>query len=89
MFLRRRAAAGEVGIAQALLSNPQVLIMDEPTAGLDHRSASTSGVCSTNWAGTGWCCCPPILSLTWRESPPDHPAAAGERSSGRIAPRHI
>ena len=46
--MQKRAA-----IARAILHQPDVLLLDEPEAGLDQESVSILGTLLTDWTGSG------------------------------------
>ncbi len=49
-----------LGVAQALIGNPKLLIVDEPTAGLDPQERVRFRNLLVELAQGRWCCCPPI-----------------------------
>ena len=62
-----------VGLVQALLHEPEFLIVDEPTTGWIRRREYGSGICWWIFRRTGRCCCPPMWWRIWL------PPAAGWR----------
>ena len=59
-----------VGIAQAILHNPDVLIMDEPTDGLDPNQKHTSANSSAKWPPTRPSSSRPTSSKKWKPFAP-------------------
>ncbi|WHX48459.1 ATP-binding cassette domain-containing protein [Paenibacillus woosongensis] len=70
--MRRR-----LGIAQALLGSPQVLIVDEPTAGLDPEERVRFRNLLSGLAWAGLCCCPRISLRTLRATAGRSPCLIG------------
>lgn len=58
-----------VGIAQALLGDPEILVLDEPTTGLDPEERIRFRGIISALSQKKSCCCQLILSLIWRPLP--------------------
>lgn len=50
-----------VGIAQAMLNNPKILVLDEPTAGLDPNERVRFRNLLVSCLKNAWFCCQHIL----------------------------
>jgi len=74
------------GIAQALLANPRLIIVDEPTAGLDPPSATAFSISSAPSARTSPSSSPPTSSTTCASSAPAWPSSPAEKSSSKAHP---
>ena len=55
-----------VGIAQALLNDPQVLILTSLPRAWTPGNGCGCATCCRSTPGTGSCCCPPTSCPTWR-----------------------